>query len=152
MIVKFFNPAKEYQLNRDEYLKAFDQVRSSGRLVGTGHQEILDFEKAFAEYTGTKYAISCNSGTDALFIALKAIGIKAGDEVITSSHTFVATIQVIIQCGATPILVDIGSDGLMDMEEVEKKITEKTRAIMPVHIAGAMCNMDDLLTYGIPII
>src|SRR3990167_4145080 len=146
--VKFFNPAKEYQLHRDEYLKAFDQVRSSGRLVGVNHQEILEFEKAFAEYVGVRYAVGTNSGTDSLYIALKAIGIKQEDEVILPSHTFVATAQVVAQLGATPILMDSFSK-----EELHEKVNANTKAIIIAHIAGEITvDIDLVKSFGLPII
>ena len=127
-----------------------------------------DFEKALAEFVGTKYAIGLNSGTDALFLSLLAAGIGKGsafakatadkpasasqseatadkDEVITVSHTFVASISTIIQAGAVPVLVDVGSDFVMDMEALEKAINSKTKAIIPVHLNGRMCDMDKII-------
>ena len=104
-------------------------------------EETRLFEKNLADFVGTKYAVSVNSGTDALFFSLKALGIGPGDEVITVSHTFIATIQAVVHCGATPILVDVDKDGLMDMGAVTHCITEKTKAIIPVHFHGKMCQM-----------
>src|SRR3990167_4773251 len=106
--VPFFSPAREYQLHRDEYLKAFDEVRSSGRLVGTGHKEILEFEKAFAEYVGTKYAIGVSSGTDAIMMCVKYLKAK---KVLVPYYTFKSTISAVMQAGARPIFkgkADVG--------------------------------------------
>jgi dTDP-4-amino-4,6-dideoxygalactose transaminase len=104
-----------------------------------------DFEKNIASFVGTKYAIGLNSGTDALYLALKATGIGPGDEVITVAHTFVASVAVIVHSGAKPILVDVGEDFNMDMEKVEPAITKKTKAILPVHLNGRMCDMEKLM-------
>jgi hypothetical protein len=80
-----------------------------------------------------------------LFLSLKAIGIKTGDEVITVGHTFIASIQVIIHCGAVPILIDVGEDGLMNPDLIEQAITERTKCILPVHLSGKVCDMDKIL-------
>ncbi len=103
------------------------------------------FEKEFAEYTGVKHAISVGNGTDALVIALTALGIGRGDEVITSPFTFFATAESISAVGATPVFVDIRSDTFnIDENKIETKITDKTKAIMPVHIFGQACEMDKI--------
>lgn len=107
-------------------------------------QDLVKFEVKLAEFTGNKYAVGVNSGTDALFLTLKALGIGPGDEVITVSHTFVATIQVIDNIGATPILVDVDQhSGLIDWYEVKKAITKNTKAIIPVHLAGDFTAIPD---------
>ena len=103
------------------------------------------FEKNLAEYVGTKYAVGVNSGTDAIFLSLKALGIGEGDEVITVGHTFIATIQAIVHTGATPILVDVGEDELMDMNKVKEAMSNKTRAVIPVHFHGKICNLEKLV-------
>lgn len=120
---------------------AFHQALENGEMILRG--ELEEFEKKFAKYTGTKYAVGVNSGTDALFLTLKALGIGKGDEVITVAHTFVATIQVIDNVGATPVLVDVGEDGLINISQVINSITEKTKAIIPVHLAGDYVKMYD---------
>ena len=115
--------------------EAFHQTLSGGRMILC--KELEDFEKKLAQFVGTKYAIGVNSGTDALFLALKAMGIGPGDEVITVSNTFVATIQVIDQVGATPILVDVCDEtGLIDWDKVQMAITKKTKCIIPVQLSG----------------
>lgn len=104
-----------------------------------------EFEKKFAEYQGSKYAIATNSCTAALHLALDAIGIKPGDEVITTPLTFAATANVITHMGAKPIFVDIERDTLnINPDLIEKAITSKTKAIMPVHLAGLPCKMDKI--------
>lgn len=142
MNIRFFNPALTYQKHKEEFDAEIQRVLNAGDLILRDDVEKL--EKTLAEYVGVKYAVGLNSCTDALYLALRYLKIGQGDEVITSSHTFVATVQIIMQCGATPIFVDIEENGLMDMEEVKKKITEKTKAIIPVHITGLMCDMEKL--------
>src|SRR5215831_10626692 len=101
------------------------------------------FEKAFANFVGATDAIAVSNGTAALFLALKALGIGPGDEVLCPSLTFVATAAAVIHCGARPILVDICSshDPTMDPLDVERKITARTKAVLPVHFAGIPANM-----------
>lgn len=106
---------------------------------------VLAFEQEFADYTGTKYAISVANGTDALVIALTALGIGKGDEVITTPFTFFATAESISAVGATPVFVDIRPDTFnLDETKIEAKITPRTKAIMPVHIFGHPCEMDSI--------
>jgi len=103
------------------------------------------FEKEAAEYLGVKHAIGCASGTDALHLALLAAGIKAGDEVITTAFTFIATAEAIRYVGATPVFVDIQPDTLnIDPAKIAAAITEKTSAILPVHIFGQAADMDEI--------
>ena len=106
-------------------------------------ESVVEFEKEFANYIGAKYAISVGNGTDALVIALKAMGIGPGDEVITSTFTFFATAESISAVGAVPIFIDVTKDSFnIDVNKIEEKITSKTKAIMPVHIFGQCCDMD----------
>jgi dTDP-4-amino-4,6-dideoxygalactose transaminase len=97
-----------------------------------------------ASYLGVKHVIGMNSGTDALYLSVKAAGIQKGDEVITVAQTFVATIAAIIHIGGKPVLVDIREDFNMDVDRVEDAVTEKTKAIIPVHLNGRVCDMDKL--------
>ncbi len=99
------------------------------------------FEREFAAYVRTPHALAVNSCTAGLHLALAALGIGPGDEVITTPLTFCATVNCIIHVGATPVLADIGEDGNIDPESIEKRITKRTRAIIPVHLAGHACNM-----------
>ena len=104
------------------------------------------FEKQFCKYQKVKYAIGVGSGTDAIFLSLKALGIKEGDEVITPTYSFYATAGAIATAGAKPVFVDIKDDLNIDEEKIEKKITKKTKAIVPVHWSGRICNMKKILT------
>ena len=119
-------------------------------------KELTIFERRFAKLIGTKYAVGVNSGTDALKLSLKAINIQSGDEVITCANTFVATVGAIVEVGAKPVFVDCDDTFCMDYRLIEKKITKKTKAIMPVHYTGYMPNMIEIKKisnkYKIPII
>ncbi len=132
-------------------LKKF--VKSGDFTLGKPLQK---FENKFAKLIGTKYAVGVNSGTDALKLPLKAIGIKAGDEIITAANTFVATVGAITELGAKPVFVDCDDTFCMDVNLIEKKITKKTKAIVPVHFTGYMTNMPSLMKlsrkYKIPIV
>lgn len=142
--IPFIRPsyARFAAAHKDELIEAFWDCVSKGNLIL--REDVSKFEKNLANYVGTEYAVALNSGTDALFLALKALGIKEGDEVITVSHTFIATIQAIVHCGATPILIDVRKDELMDVTQIEPAITPKTKAIIPVHFHGKICDMDEI--------
>lgn len=141
--VRFFNPGLGYSKIKEEVLPALDNTLSKGDLIL--RQDVEDFEATFAKYVGTKYCVALNSGTDALYLSLWALGIGPGDEVITCDHTFVASAQVIAQLGATPVLVPVGDDLLIRTDLIRAAITPKTKAIIPVHLTGAMANMTDVL-------
>ena len=113
-------------------------IRSSEFTLGT---YVDRFENAFAKFIGTKYCISTNSGTDALILCLKSLGIKKDDEIITVSNTFYATAGAIVACGAIPVFVDCDSRYQIDEKLIEKAITKKTKVIMPVHWGGSSPNM-----------
>ena len=117
-------------------------LSSAGYIMG---KNVTEFEKEFAEYVGVKHAISVGNGTDALVIALKSLGIGAGDEVITTPFTFFATAETISAVGAVPVFVDVEKDTFnIDPSKIEEKITEKTKAIVPVHIFGQSAKMDEI--------
>ena len=119
------------------------QVLRSGQYIGGG--VIAAFEQAFAAAVGTPFAVGCNSGTDALILALRGLGIGAGDEVITCSFSFFATAEAISAVGATPVFVDVEpSTYLIDLDQVEAAITPATRALMPVHLFGRPVDMERL--------
>jgi len=106
---------------------------------------VLAFEQEVADYLGVKHAFGCASGTDALHLGLLAAGIKAGDEIITTAFTFIATAEAIRYIGAIPVFVDIQADTMnIDPQKVQAAITEKTRAILPVHLFGQAADMDEL--------
>ena len=128
----------------EEEAEAVRQVLLSGNYVsGAG---VAAFEKAFAEYIGTRYAVAVSNGTSALYIALEAMGIGKGDEVIVPPLTFFATVSSVLYLGAVPVFADLDLDDLcLSPASVKDKITSRTKAILPVHLFGAAAKMDDLL-------
>ncbi|MFC2001734.1 DegT/DnrJ/EryC1/StrS family aminotransferase [Chloroflexota bacterium] len=141
--VPFVDFPKQYHMQEEELLAAIKKVLSHGDLIL--REEVTQFEKNMANFTGTHYAVGVNSCTDAMRLSLLAAGIGQDDEVITVAHTFVATVAVIIQCGATPVLVDVGDDYNMNIDLIEEVITPRTKAIMPVHLNGRICDMEKLM-------
>lgn len=135
---------KEYAETKEELLKAVTEVFESGTLI-LG-QKGKDFEWAYSDYIGVKYGVGCDNGTNAITLALRALGIGEGDEVITVSNTAIPTVSAIVTAGATPVFVDIDPKTyLMDVTKVEAAITPRTRAILPVHLYGQCADMDPLL-------
>lgn len=113
---------------------------------------VHEFEDRIAAMLGAKYCIGMGSGTDALMLSLKALGVGEGDEVITTPYTFFATVGAIVTAGAKPVFADVGDDLNLDPAEVAGKITARTRAILPVHWSGQPCDMDGLQKLGLPLI
>ena len=141
--VRFVNYPRQYQQHKKEFDGVFEEIMSGGDFILRRHVE--EFEKRIADYVGTKYAIGVNTGTDALYLSAHALGFGPGDEVITVAHTFVATVGAIVQCGATPVLVDITDDFNIDVKQIEAAITTKTKGIIAVHLNGHACNMDKII-------
>lgn len=141
--VPFVDFPKQYHKIKPEIDKAIQSCLDRGAFIL--QKDVEEFENSLAEFIGTKYAIGLNCGTDALFFSLLTAGIGNGDEVITVSETYIAPTSKIIHAGATPILVDVKDDFLMDIDEVEKAITPKTKAILPVHFSGSICDMERLM-------
>ena len=125
---------------RDELMDAFSQVLSSGQFVFG--KEIEEFEARFAKLCGTRFAVSVNSGTDAMILSLRALEIGVGDEVITAPNSYIATAAAIAHVGARPVFVDVGTDFNIDPDLIESAITPRTKAILPVHLTGRPANMD----------
>ena len=143
MKVSFVGYKQQYQELKEEMDKKIQETLKEGNLILRG--DVEEFEKSLASFVGVKYAVGLNSGTDALILSLKAAGIGAGDEVITVSHTFMATIASIVHVGAKPILIEVGEDFDMDISKIEEVITSKTKAIIPVHLNGRVCDMDKIM-------
>jgi len=145
--IRYWSYLEEYAAHRDDYLRAVDSVFSSGRLI-LG-QQVAAFEERFAAYCGVSSAVGVNSCTDALFLALKALGIGPGDEVVTVSNTAVPTVAAIRATGAMPVFVDVEEDTfLMDVSLLDSVVTGQTRCILPVHLFGQMVDMQPLLEYA----
>ncbi len=107
--------------------------------------KVKEFEEKFSRYCGVKHGVGVNSGTSAIYIALRALNIGKGDKVLTPSHSFVASATPILFAGAEPVFVDVGDDYLMSIDDLEEKITEKTKAVICVHLYGQMCDMKRLI-------
>ena len=141
--VPFVDLVQRYEEERDEILACVDRVLSKGHLVLT--DELAEFEQQVCDYTGAKHCLGLNSGTDALMIGLWAAGVGRGDEVITTPVSFVATVGSIAHVGATPVFADVKPDQTIDPAEIEKKITPRTKAIMPVHWVGRVADMTAIM-------
>jgi len=141
-MIKVWDYLKEYEQIRDEVLEEVDGVFKRGTLVFGPKTE--EFEDKFSTYCDSKYGIGVNNCTDALYIALKALDVGDGDEVITVSNTAVPTCTAIAMAGATPVFVEIDEYSLMDVSKLEDVITDKTTAIIPVHLFGQTCDMDSI--------
>lgn len=154
MDVKFTVLQRGFALHQEEYESAaLKALRSGWYVLGN---ELESFEKEFAEYIGMQYGIGVNSGQDALILAVRALGIGEGDEVITQSNAYIASVFGITENGAAPVFVEPDQYFGMDAEKLEAAITEKTKAIMPVHLYGHSCNMKKIKEiadrHGIPVI
>jgi dTDP-4-amino-4,6-dideoxygalactose transaminase len=141
--VPFVDPRTHYARLKSEIDGAIIDCLSKGDLVY--RQQLRSFEENLAAFVGVKYAVGVNSGYHALHFSLLGFGISPGDEVITVAHTFVATVSAIIHCGARPVLVDVGEDYNMDLDQIEQAITPRTKALLPVHLNGRICNMDRIM-------
>src|SRR5215467_9295262 len=141
--VPFVDPREHYRRLKSEMDFAITDTLAKGDLVL--RQQLRDFEQHLAEFVGTKYAVGVNSCYHALHFSLLAAGIGPGDEVITVGHTFVATVSAIIHTGAKPVLIDVRDDYNMDPSKLGAAITARTKAIMPVHLNGRVCEMDRIL-------
>ncbi len=144
MHVPFVDLRVQYQALQTEIQKKFEEIlASSAFILGT---QVQEFEEAFANFCNVRHAIGVANGTDALILALKALGIGPGDEVITAVNTFIATAEAIVHVGATPVFVDCDPHTYnIDVTQIEAKITPRTRAIIPVHLYGQPAQMDSIL-------
>jgi len=154
-VINFVDLKGEYAGISGEITQAIQRVLKRGWFI-LG-EEVERFEEEFSGYIGSKYGIGMNSGSDALFLVLKALGIGEGDEVITVSHTFISTADAIVRNGAKPVFVDIEPDTYcMDVSGMEARITDKTRAILPVHLYGHPADMEPIIElagrYGLRVV
>ncbi|MFW9929715.1 MAG: DegT/DnrJ/EryC1/StrS family aminotransferase [Candidatus Thorarchaeota archaeon] len=141
--VRFVNYPEHYKQLKTELDHAYNDIMTTGNFIL--RSPLRDFENHFANYLGVKHCVGVNSGTDALFFSAQTAGIQSGDEVITVSHTFLATVGAIVNNRGTPKLIDVGDDHNMDVTKLEKAITPKTKAIIPVHLNGRICEMDKIM-------
>ena len=137
-----------------EIMRSLETVIASGRFILS--EKVKEFEQSFARFIGVRYAIGVNSGTDALVLSLRALGIGPGDEVITVPNSYITTASSIIIAGAKPVFVDVSEDFTLDVDQLVAAITPRTKAIIPVHLTGMPCDMAPLLqiaeNYGLKVI
>jgi dTDP-4-amino-4,6-dideoxygalactose transaminase len=139
--VPFVDLVASARPSRDEYLAAFAEVIDTGAYVGG--PQVGRFETEFASYCGAPHAIAVKTGTDALLLALRALGVRPGDEVITAANSFFATGEAISLAGATPVLADVDDDTLLlDVDDAASRITPRTKCIIPVHLFGQLADME----------
>ena len=139
-MIKFWSYEREYKKYKIPFLQNIHRTIKKGNIFFG--EQLKIFEKRFIKINKGKYGIAVGSGTEALFIALKTLNLKKGDEVITSANTAIPTISAIINAGGTPRLVDVGNDYLIDVSKITKEISNKTKAIIPVHLYGQTCDMN----------
>jgi aminotransferase EvaB len=142
--VPFVDPCEHYRRLKTEIDLAITDTLAKGDLVL--RKQLSDFEQHLADFVGVKYAVGVNSGYHALYFSLLAAGVGAGDEVITVGHTFAATVSAIVHTGAAPVLVDVRKDYNIDPEEFQRAITSRTKAVIPVHLNGRLCEMDRIMS------
>ena len=154
MKVPFVDLKAQYNSIKSEIDNAIATVIGETSFIGGKHVE--EFENNFAALYGVKHCISLANGTDSLYVSMKMLGIGKGDEVITTAYSWISSSETISQTGAKPVFVDIDEFFTIDVEKLEEKITSKTKAIIPVHIHGQMCDMNRImgiaLKYNIPVI
>jgi dTDP-4-amino-4,6-dideoxygalactose transaminase len=143
MKVPYVDIAEQFFEIEEQVMSAIQKVLSSGKYIL--NEQVSSFEESFRQFCHCEYAFGVANGTDALILAMKALGIGAGDEVITPANSWVSSTSSIALCGATPVFADIGKDLQISAQDIEKKITSKTKAIMPVHLAGKMANMKEIM-------
>jgi len=143
MKIEIVDLKKRFQEEKHEIFRCINRVLKKGHFILT--PELQNFEKSICKFAGSKYCLGVNSGTDALMMSLWSLGISKGDEVITSPISFIATASSIIHVGAKPVFVDIGDDLNINPDLIEKAITKKTKAILPVHWTGKVCKMDKII-------
>ncbi len=143
MRVKFNNLYLQNKIFINEFLNSFKKIIKKSNFIGGN--EVLLFEKNFKKLTNSKYCVSVANGTDALIVSLKCLGIGQGDEVILPAHTWVSTASAIVAAGAKPVFVDTDKFFTIDPNKIQKKITKKTKAIIPVHLYGHPCSIEKIL-------
>lgn len=139
MKVPYVDFSRQYAMERRDLLRAIDRVMGRGEYIMG--PEVADFERRFARLCGARHAVGVANATDALTLALKAVGVRPGDEVITAPNSFIASAGAIAQAGAKPVFVDVKPDQLMDPAKLPGALTRRTRAILPVHLTGKVCDM-----------
>jgi dTDP-4-amino-4,6-dideoxygalactose transaminase len=154
MKIPYVNLKAQWDSEKREILPIIEKTLSNGQFVNGS--EINQFEKNISKVCGTKYAVALNSGTDALTLGMYLLGVRKGDEVITPPNSFISSTSSICHLGAKPVFVDVLDDQNINPDLIEKYITKRTKAIMPVHLTGRIAEMNEIKRiskkYGIPII
>jgi len=152
--IPYVNLSAQWESERNDLLPIIEDVLRSGQYIGG--EEVALFEENIARYCNVKFAVATNSGTDALILGLRLVGVSAGDEVITPPNSFIASTAAIVHLGAKPVFVDVLPDQNIDPDLIEEKITKRTKAIMPVHLTGRVADMKSITSlanrYDIPIV
>jgi len=138
--IPYVNFAAQYEEEKDFILASVEQVFRAGRFVEG--PKIVELEQALAGYAGVSEAVALGSGTDALIFGLQVLGIGPGDEVITPPNSFIASAAAVVLVGARPVFVDVGDDMNIDVNLIQRAITPRTKAVMPVHLTGRIADMD----------
>ena len=147
MQVPFFDWSGLYAERADEFNKVITNVLSKGGFIL--QKDVEEFEESLADYVGAKYAVGLSDGTNAILLGLRASDVKRGDEILITSHSFIAAAQSINHVGCIPVPVELSfDDWLMDADLLERSLTERTKAIMPVHVNGRVCQMDKILEFA----
>lgn len=156
MKIPYINLGLQWKKERKDLSNIFQRILKQGIYVDPDSYEVKSFENKISKICATKYALSLNSGTDALTLGLCLIGVRKGDEVITPPNSFISSTSVITHIGAKPVFVDVLEDQNINPSLIEKAITKKTKAIMPVHLTGRVAEMREILKiskkYNIPVI
>jgi|TARA_B100001059_G_C17771455_1_gene548710 dTDP-4-amino-4,6-dideoxygalactose transaminase len=156
MKIPYVNLPLQWKNEKKRLMKIIEKTLSKGEYVNPYSLETKIFEKKVSKLCGTKYAVALSSGTDALTLGLYLLGVKKGDEVITPPNSFISSTSVITHIGAKPVFVDVLDDQNINPDLIESAITKKTKAIMPVHLTGRICEMKKIKSisekYNIPII
>ncbi len=154
MNIPFVGLDRQFQSIESELNQAFLDVGRSGMYIMG--EKLESFERKASEFCGVKHAIGVADGSDALFLILKALGIGSGDEVITATNSFIASVSMIVGACAKPVLVDVAEDFNIDVKKIEKAITPRTKAIIPVHLTGRAAAMDEINSiaerYGLKVV
>ena len=147
MDIPFVDLAAQYEVVRNDFLKKLDEIGKSGQYI-LGN-ECAAFEAELAEFCESRFVITVANGSDALFLILKALGVGPGDEVITAPNSFLASSWVIVATGATPKYCDVDSSFNLDPSKLEGAINERTKAIIPVHLAGIPCQIEEICNVAV---
>lgn len=141
MNIPFVDLKSQYKVIKPEIDQAFEKIFENTAFIGGSA-----FEGNYAELYGINHCISCANGTDALYLAQRALGLKEGDEVLVPANTWISTSETVSQVGAKPVFVDCDSNYLIDISKIEEKISTKTKAIIPVHLYGQAVNMENIVS------